>query len=188
MSFAKVVSFMGGIVLAIAAYSWWWHGEVDVVAERYDTALIRILPAGTEVSYAVEDSGGFPFRIHHKLKKVVITVPNYGQFQIDSIELIHQPWTKGHMVIHFEGLVNRLDNKAAPVWTLLAGKNLASLVGFEGNRVSYDLDMRDVELQSNEGTLEVPELQYHVRTQGRFGDETTEASLVTKFEGTVPLF
>ena len=188
MSFAKVVSFMGGIAIAIAAYSWWWSGEVDVVAERYDSALARILPAGASVSYAIEDSGGFPFRIYHKLKTVSIIVPDYGQFQLDSIELIHQPWTPGHMVIHFEGPVQRLDNKGAPVWTLLAGKNLASLVGYEGSRVSYDLDMRDVELRSNEGTLKVPELQYHVHTQGRFGDETTEARLVTTFEGALSLF
>lgn len=188
MSASKVAILFGSIVLAIGIYAWWWNGEVDAVAERFDAAFAQWLPVGSVVSYRIDDSGGFPYRISHKLTDVSVAIPEYGAFEISSLELIHQPWTKGHMVIHFEGEVHRFDSQHAPVWTLLANKNLASLVGYTSDRASFDMDMRGIELRSNQGTMDVPELQYHARTQGRFGDESTEISIVTKTEGVPSLF
>jgi|GEM_PF-727934 len=179
MSMGKVITFIGSIAVAIGAYGWWWNGEVGAVAQRYDAAFKRLLPEGSEVSYKKLEEGGFPFRIYHRLGDVHISVPDNGSWTLSSIEVFHQPWTKGHMVVRFAGDVSRLDNKEAAVWTITADKNLASLVGYDTSRAAFDLDMRDITLSSNDGVRDIPALRVHARTEGYFGDETTENKIIT---------
>jgi hypothetical protein len=185
---SKVITFFTGIALAVGLYAWWWNGQMQVVADKFDTAFVRLLPPGSTVSYSLHDSGGFPFRINHQLRAVLVTIPDDGSYEIDSLELIHQPWTDGHMVIHIEGDVRRLDDKGGLVWTLSAGKNLASIVGYTGEQAQFDIDMRDIVVQTKSGEQLVPELRYHAKTSGYFGDNATEVVLVTQSEDAPDLF
>jgi hypothetical protein len=42
--------------------------------------------------------------------------------------------------------------------------------------------MRDITLSSNDGVRDIPALRVHARTEGYFGDETTENKIITDSE------
>ena len=186
---SRVLVLAGALLCAvIGGYAWWWNSTLKAIADGYDPLFTRLLPPGSELSYGFEDSGGFPFRVNHRLRDVEIIVPDYGTVTFELLELIHQPWSNDHLMMHFAGQVTRRDVAGDTVWSLSAVKNLASLTGYASGRLSYNLDMRDISLQTPGGDQIVPALQFYARTDGFFGDDATESQVVTDLGGLPDLF
>jgi hypothetical protein len=188
MSSKRLAVYVVVFVAAVGAYGWWWQDKATALSKGYASLSSDLLPEGTQVTYTITDTGGFPFRIYHKLSDVSINVPDYGQVTFEALELIHQPWTKGHMMLHFEGLVRRMDTDGAILWSASASKNLASLVGRGTGNIAFDLDLRGLKGAQGDGGGDIPALQYHAKTKGYYGDSSTEVVMVTKTEGVIPLF
>jgi hypothetical protein len=188
MSSQRLIVFVLALAAALGAYAFWWAGKAEAVAQHYNEQFFALFPQGTRVSYLVRDSGGFPFRIYHTLSQVAVSVPGYGKMSLEEVDLIHEPWTDNHMIIRFNGTVVRTDVDGGLVWSLTAEKNLASLVGGASGKQSFDQDMREIVLERRENSMKIPVLQYHAKTTGWFGDESTEAVSITETEGAPSLF
>jgi hypothetical protein len=188
MSLQRVIVFVLALAAALGAYAVWWADKAEAVAQHYNVQFFTLLPQGSRVSYLVQDSGGFPFRIYHTLSHVAVSVPGYGKLSLEEVDLIHEPWTNNHMIIRFNGKVVRTDADGALVWSLTAEKNLASLVGSPLGERAFDQDMRGIVLEGPERPLDIPALQFHAKTTGWFGDASTEVAIVTETEGVPSLF
>jgi len=188
MSSQRLIVFVLALAAALGAYAVWWSDKAETVSEAYNKQFFALFPQGTRISYIVQDSGGFPFRIYHTLSHVAVSVPGYGKMSLEAVDLIHEPWTDNHMIIRFDGKVVRTDAEGALVWSMTAEKNLASLVGGPSGQRSFDQDMRGIVLEGAEETREIPALQFHAKTTGWFGDNSTESIIVTEAEGVPSLY
>ena len=175
------------LVGAMALYGWWWSGKSDEVEAAYEAAFAEILPLGTNVTYTITDSGGFPFRIYHTFSDVTVTLPTRSTIRIETLDVIQQPWSDDHMMFKAHGRMTRQDVDGTILWALEADKNIASLVGYQSDQLNFDMDARSVTLFDKDGGIyPVPMMQVHLRQMINSDTPSTEVAFSVRSAGMVP--